>query len=240
MEKIIIHISGASGSGKTTLGNKLKEHFKNKIVVKDLDDLRDEFIKKFYGNKKWTYINENKYQSYINDYINKQKKPIIFVGLNDNTVYGKNKNLYYDLHSNYNYYIELNDMIIVKQKCIRLLNDIQTDKEAMEDLFKNNEKFIKNITEAIKMECSFKQTIKQNNKWKKDYEKQGYKFMSRENIYKSVIKILTHNKLETNIEIVIKDTSKEKYENIIKGTYNKTKKNVKKPSNRNKTLKNYK
>jgi len=42
MEHLIIHISGASGSGKTTLGNKLKEQFKNKIVVKDLDNLRDE------------------------------------------------------------------------------------------------------------------------------------------------------------------------------------------------------
>ena len=33
-------------------------------------------------------------------------------------------------------------------------------------------------------------TNKQNNKWKKYYEKQGYKFMSRENIYKSILKIL--------------------------------------------------
>jgi len=192
MENLIIHISGASGSGKTTLGNKLKEHFKSKIIVKDLDILRDEFIKEFYGNKKWTYIDENKYQLYINDYINKQKKPIIFVGLNDNTIYGKNKNLYYNVHSHHNYYIEIDDMIIVKQKCIRLLNDIQTDKMAMEDLVKDNERFIKKFTEAIKMECNSKQTIKQNNKWKKDYDKQGYKFMSRENIYKSVVKILNN------------------------------------------------
>ena len=192
METLIIHISGASGSGKTTLGNKLKEQFKSKIIVKDLDILRDEFIKEFYGNKKWTYIDENEYQSYIDSYINKQKKPIVFVGLNDNTVYGKNKNLYYNVHSQYNYYIDIDDMIIVKQKCIRLLNDIQTDKMAMEDLVKNNEKFVKKFTEAIKIECSAKQTIKQNNKWKKDYEKQGYKFMSRENIYKSVVKILNN------------------------------------------------
>ena len=192
MENLIIHISGASGSGKTTLGNKLKEHFKSKIVVKDLDDLRDEFIKKFYDNKKWTYIDENEYQSYINDYINKQKKPIIFVCLNDNTRYGKNKNLYYNVHSQHNYYIELDDMIIVKQKCIRLLNNIQTNKIAMEDLVKDNEKFVKKFTEAIKMECSVKQTIKQNNKWKKDYDKQGYKFMSRKNIYKSVVIILNN------------------------------------------------
>ena len=38
--KLVIHISGSSGSGKTTLGNKLKDTFGNKIVVKDIDDLR--------------------------------------------------------------------------------------------------------------------------------------------------------------------------------------------------------
>ena len=192
MDKLIIHISGASGSGKTTLGNKLKEQFKSKIVVKDLDDLRDEFIKEFYGNKKWTYIDENEYQSYIDSYINRQKKAIIFVGLNDNTVYGKNKNLYYNVHSQYNYYIDIDDMIIVKQKCIRLLNDIQNDKMAMEDLINNNKVFVKKFSEAIKRECSAKETIKQNNKWKKDYEKQGYKSMQRENIYKSIVKLLNN------------------------------------------------
>jgi hypothetical protein len=51
---------------------------------------------------------------------------------------------------------------------------------------------------------------------------------------------LTHKKLKTNIEKVIKDIPKEKYENIIKGTYNRTNKYSKKPSNRKKTLKNYK
>ena len=192
MKTLIIHISGPSGAGKTVLGNKLKRKFGNKIVVKDLDDLRDQFIKSYYGEKRWTYIDENEYQSYIDSYINKQKKPIIFVGLNDNTRYGKNKNLYYNVHSQYNYYIDIDDMIIVKQKCIRLLNDIQTDKMAMEDLVKNNEIFVKQFTKAIKIECSAKQTIKQNNKWKKDYEKQDYKFMSRENIYKSVVKVLNN------------------------------------------------
>ena len=36
---MIIHIGGPSGSGKTTLGNKLKQHYGDKIIVKDLDDL---------------------------------------------------------------------------------------------------------------------------------------------------------------------------------------------------------
>jgi len=38
---------------------------------------------------------------------------------------------------------------------------------------------------------------------------------------------------------IIKDIPKEKYQNIIKKTYNKTKKYSKKSSNRRKTLKNY-
>ena len=132
--KIIIHISGASGSGKTTLGNELKNELKNKAIIKDLDDLRDKFIKKFYGNKKWTYINENEYQKYINTFISKQNKPIIFVGLNDNTIYGKNKKLYYDLYSKYNYYIDIDYRVILKQKCLRLLNNIQNDKMALKDV----------------------------------------------------------------------------------------------------------
>jgi hypothetical protein len=54
----------------------------------------------------------------------------------------------------------------------------------------NNKFFIKQITKLIKNECSAKKTIKLNNKWKKDYEKQGYKLMTRENIFRNVSKIL--------------------------------------------------
>tara|TARA_A100001234_G_C12601604_1_gene375327 strand:+ start:20 stop:631 length:612 start_codon:yes stop_codon:yes gene_type:complete len=198
MKTLIIHISGASGSGKTTLGNKLKEQFKNKIVVKDLDELIDKFIKDFYGNKKWSYIDEDEYQKYIDNYINKQKKPIIFVGLNDNNnpkverfIQSKVKK-YYDLHSQFNYYIDIDDMIILKQKCLRTLDAIRNDKMAMDDLVNNNERFLKMFIKEIKKDCSAKETIKMNNKWKKDYEKQDYKFMSRENIYKSVVKVLNN------------------------------------------------
>ena len=196
MSKKIIHISGASGSGKTFLGNQLKEQFGKKIIVKDLDELVDKFIKDFYGNKKWTYIDENEYQKYIDTFIDKQKKPIIFVGLNDNNnpkverfIQNKIKK-YYDLHSQFNYYIDIDDMIILKQKCLRTLDAIRNDKMAMDDLVNNNERFLEMILKEIKKDCSAKETIKMNNKWKKDYEKQGYKLMSRENIFKNVSKIL--------------------------------------------------
>ena len=62
MKNIIIHISGASGSGKTTLGNKLKEEYGNKIIVKDTDDLRRDFIKDFYGDNRFDIIDKNEYQ----------------------------------------------------------------------------------------------------------------------------------------------------------------------------------
>jgi len=50
---------------------------------------------------------------------------------------------------------------------------------------------------------------------------------------------LTHKELKINIEKVVKGIPNEKYENIIKGTYNRSKKYYKEPSNRKKTLKNY-
>ena len=58
-------------------------------------------------------------------------------------------------------------------------------------------------------------------------------------LLKFLIFIIIHKELKNNIEKVIKDIPKEKYENIIKGTYNRTKKYSKKPSNRKKTLKSY-
>ena len=50
---------------------------------------------------------------------------------------------------------------------------------------------------------------------------------------------LTHKELKNNIEKVIKYIPKEKYENIIKGTYKRDVVFVKKPSNRTKKLKEY-
>lgn len=196
MEKLIIHISGASGSGKTTLGNKIKEQFKSKIVVKDLDDLREEFIESHYGKKfNWEKFDSVLYQAFLDKYILSQKKPLILVGLNH--MFRHNKKLYYNVHSQYNYYIDIDDMLIVKQKCIRFLTDelkdmVTKNKAIIRDITEDNEKFVRLIKENIERECGTKETLKINKMWKKDYEKQGYKFMSRENIYKSVVKMLNN------------------------------------------------
>jgi len=61
----------------------------------------------------------------------------------------------------------------------------------MKDLIQNNELFVKMFSQAVKRECSAKENSKMNNKWKKEYEKQDYKFMSSENIFKDINKVLS-------------------------------------------------
>ena len=179
---LIIHISGASGSGKTTLGNKLKDKFGDKIVVKDIDNLRMEFIKEHYGDREWDVIDKDAYQQYIDDYIDKQDKLLIFVGLNNMPWW--HKDLYYDMHSTYNFYIDISDEMVIKQKCIRYLTEelkkIIKDEIAMNDMIHNNKKFISLVTKGIKRECDASEITEYNNKWKADYEHQGYKIISRE------------------------------------------------------------
>ena len=136
-------------------------------------------------------FNPEQYQKYINDYIKNNKKIIIFVGLNLDMWH--NPNHFYELSSDYNYYIEIDDKTIVLQKCKRLFNDIPNDDIFMNDLINNNKKFIDNITRIINNDCNLSKIVKMNKLFNKNYKKMNYKFMSRENIYNSVSKIITKN-----------------------------------------------
>jgi len=66
---------------------------------------------------------------------------------------------------------------------------------------------------------------------------ENYFSMMKSKLYK--LDGLTHSELKANITKVIKDIPKVKYENIIKGTYNRTEKFIKNPSNRTRKKKNY-
>jgi hypothetical protein len=122
--------------------------------------------------------------------VNKIKKPLIFVGLNDN-IMGENKDLYYNLNAKHKYYIKLDDKLINSQKCRRFLKDIRKDKYAMNDLENNNETFISLTSIALKQECDLKETIKMSKIWKDHYTKQEYKFISFDDIYNEVCDIIS-------------------------------------------------
>ncbi len=194
-KKIIIHISGPSGSGKTTLGNKLRVKFGQKIIVKDIDDLRLKFVNKFYDGYDKFYKNKlkwnaNAYQKYIDDFINKQTKPIVFVGLNHMPWW--NKDLYYNMHADYKFYIKLDSDTIFKQRCERLIDDIFVKQKSLtiKNIMKDKTKHIKKIHDALNGECDYDETKNMNKIWDNAFAKQGYKFLSRENIFNEVQKIL--------------------------------------------------
>jgi len=193
MSKMVIHISGPSGAGKTTLGNKIQKKFGKKIVVKDVDNLRSEYIEsKYQNNFNWKKFDSEDYQLFLDDYILKQTKPLVLVGLNH--MFWHDKYLYYDLHSDYNFYIDIDDMQVVKQKCIRFitdeLQDMMKNDNILNDIVNDNKKFVKLITENIERECGTKETFKLNKMWNKDYKKQGYTILSSDDIYNEVAKIL--------------------------------------------------
>ena len=193
---LIIHISGCSGAGKTTLGEKLLEKFSDKIIVKDLDNLRSEFLKEEYKDKKMNEIkkeiwNEGKYQQWIDNYIDKNKdKPIVFVGLNN--IPWVNKFSYYNMHSKHNFYINLDFDTIFKQRCSRFMDNIfvKNREKVLDNIIKNKNKEIKNIQDMFYNNCNYDEILEINKQFNKDYKEQKYKFMSIEDIYEKVSKIL--------------------------------------------------
>jgi adenylate kinase family enzyme len=210
--KYIIHISGSSGSGKTTLGNKLKNFFGSKVIVKDLDDLREEHFKHYEGTDMSfdDFINtyHDSYQKWIDEFIKKNKsKTIIFVGINtyvNNEMFwfkekqGKYPAVTFDTHADYKYFIKISD-----EKLIRQL--IKREMPEYLEWFKNstvNEiddfvtRLVEDESEAKKELCNklvrtklfdvnaIRSDIKN---WDRFYREEGYKFMEADNIYDDVL-----------------------------------------------------
>lgn len=208
---MIIHICGASGSGKTTICNKLINKLKEKFVIKDLDDLRNEHFK-IYENSdiepnEFIKNYAKSYQKFIDVFIKKHKN-IIFGGLNvyinKESFSFKGVNAYYprvkfNLHSDYNFYIDLDTNIVIKRRFDREFSDflnhrinrwIQRKDILFNDLIKNEKQTQKDLCEAILGITQFsiwKKHIENHNFY---YKKHNYVFMNCDDIYE---KILTLN-----------------------------------------------
>ena len=175
----IFHISGNQGSGKTTLGNKLKKILGNKVIIKDFDELYNEF-----KNKK-----KRSYQKYIYDFIKSHRnKNIIFTGLDADICLGSGEsNNYYDMKADYKYYIDIDENIILKQKFLRQVDKLYERKDWFIDTFLENKKNEKFIQEKILRFVDILSWRKQMNECNKKKRKRGYKFMNREDIYNDVL-----------------------------------------------------
>lgn len=188
---VVIHVCGASGSGKTTLGARLAEALPY-VLVKDLDDLRDEYIRLRYGGRKWTYLDEEGYQKHIDRFVARatSRGPLVLTGLNDNTIYGKNKRLFYNVHADHRFYIDAPPETILRQRCSRLFLELADDPEALHDLVHNNSRFIQLSTQQIRRHCSLPAVQRESQKVRTQYSKMQYTMLSSQKIYSKIIKIL--------------------------------------------------
>lgn len=206
---MIIHICGASGSGKTTLGGKLAT---KKIIVKDLDNLRDTYLRQ--GERTNTYKAFTKnfaigYQKFIDDFIKKNRnKIIIFVGLNafivDEVYMFKGKlakypRMMFDLHADYKFYIKISSNTILKQLFNREYERhinwfclwMKSRKDILFDNLINDEKIAKrDVCVALTRIMEFEKIKDNIKKWNNFYKENSYIFLSREEIYKKIKKLI--------------------------------------------------
>lgn len=188
-KKLVIHIAGPQGSGKTTMGNELVKEFKNKIHVKDLDDLWNEYYQ-YYEKSKIDY------QEYIDDYIKKHNdKPLIFVGLDANLCLGprgigpQGNDIYYDFHTDHKYYINNPIETTLRQRFYRQVDKMHDRKE---QLFNN---YLKNPKETQDKLIRFVNI----DEWKENtkecdelYKKREYKLTTFNEIYDEVKALIMH------------------------------------------------
>lgn len=179
-KNLVIHIAGAQGSGKTTLGNKLKDKYD--IYVKDLDDLQSEFHQQ---------TETKAYQKFINNFIdNHNDKPLIITGLSAEKCLGNmndDDNTFYIINTKYKYYIDIDDNKVLIQRFFRQISKLDERKESLfNDWLHDNEKIQEKLFRYINL-----------NKWKTNniackeiHKKYNYKFMSGDEIFTSVCKLL--------------------------------------------------
>ena len=211
-KNLIIHIAGSSGVGKTTLGLKLKKKYGDKIVVKDLDDLRDDFKK--YHEDKNTNVEvfkknfKKNYQSFLDNYVHKQNKILIITGINTyiNDEQFKYRDILFKIkyklntHANYKFCIDLPTDVILKQRWYReydmyvkfTCEDLKESKDRLYEVYKNQDDTFDINKVVPDLEWIFDRKLHEMHidNWNMFYKKEGYEFLSREDIFKNIVKLI--------------------------------------------------
>ena len=186
--KLIIHISGPSGSGKTTLGNQLKQIFGDKIVVTDLDDLRNEFL------SIQSYFTTERFQEYIYSFIAKQTTPIIFTGINTKQEVLTNPfktQECYDLESTYTFCILINLDVLYKRRFERFFSFSMENKDfIISQMMSNEEEAMSFLKSDLQKQCSFNETKKIHEFITQLYLKKKYTFLSYDDLYYKIYDII--------------------------------------------------
>ena len=190
IKHIIIHIAGTQGSGKSTIGNKLLKEYPDKIYVCDLDDLHGDFLAQLQTEDR-TQTKIIDYQKYINHYIrNHNDKPIVFVGLDAELCLGlmEDSDVYYNLYSKYNYFILSSDNTL-KQRFFRQIEKLNKRKEEFfTEWLKNPDK----IQDKLFRFVNLNEWKINNNKCDELYHARNYEFLTSEEIYSNVFKLISN------------------------------------------------
>ena len=206
---MIIHIAGPSGSGKTTLGNKINKN--NKCIIVDTDDIDDhnfnrllksniEFRKSIMGttNRKWSTILDNKNLEKLNKIIQiakKQNKVLIITGISFAFSKADPSKI-----ADKKYFINIDNETLFRRVNLRMLDDIIKNKSKIKNLFKNEKTNMLNIiTHKLSHQFnlrgpfieSYYMIVEDNNKKQKEYKQNNYKILTPEQIYKSVMKLIS-------------------------------------------------
>lgn len=185
---MIIHITCPPGCGKTTLGKYISEKYP-KVIVKDLDDLHEDFKRRIPGGK------HKMYQKYVYKFIKDySSQHIVFTGLNYYTWHPKE---ILDIKPNITFYMDIPDDEIIKRKIKRQLPKVfgsvlenKTIDEAYEEIIQDPNILIKwGEWIAVKLENLHPDKIRKNiAEYRKFYTKSGYIFID----YSTLIHTLEH------------------------------------------------
>jgi hypothetical protein len=194
-KNIVIHISGCQGSGKTTIGSILQNKYREKINVKDLDDLQNDFHQQ---------NNTSNYQEFINLFIEKHNdKPLILTGLSAEKCLGTMDNYdetFYKIDTKYKFFIDNDDDIILKQRFFRQVSKLNERKEMFyEQWLKNGAITQDKIIRFINLE----QWKVNNIACRKIHQEHNYKFLNSDKILSKVFRIIDNKqKYMKNYKII--------------------------------------